>query len=155
MAKKKTSQKNKSGRTPKGKSLSTDAKFRLLAHRVHALEAAAPAPRPAAPRAVAAAGPADQSIQFTLSNATATVRMSLVDNPAQPEVVLMPGQTSGSSAPRPNNTQIDAIVELSGSAGDSAEIDMTNTDTPKIKPTIPNSFVGGWYPIQYTLKTKW
>lgn len=160
------SESSKSG--VKATPLSTAAKLDVLAHGLHALErsaqgtaapatpaAAAAAPAPAAP----AAGPAPvadtRAIKFTVSNATATLRITMVDDPAHPEVVVPAGATTGTSSPRPNNTLIDIIVELLGSAGNSADIAITNVDTPNIHPSIPNNFTGSWYPIQYTLKTKW
>jgi hypothetical protein len=141
-------------KTPKAKPLTTSAKLDVLAHGLHALEASQGAAAvPAEPASAPTAGP--RPITFTISNATAKVRISLVDDPSRPEVVVPAGATSGTSAPRPDNTLIDMIVELLGSSCQGAHVAMTNTDTPSIDPAIPNNYTGTWYPIQYTVKTKW
>jgi hypothetical protein len=139
-------------KTAKPRPLTTAAKLDVLAHGLHALESAqGAAAAPAAPTAAPAAG--THPIGFTVSNATAKVRITLVDDPSNPEVVVPAGATTGTSAPRPNHTLIDTIVELLGSSGQGAHLAITNVDTPSLDPAVPNDYKGSWYPIHYTLKT--
>ena len=148
---------------PRGTPLTSAAKLDVLAHGLHALERGPPG---RAARTVAGAarsgtrssavGAADvRPIAFTVTNATASVRISLVDDPAHPEVVVPAGATSGTSKPRPNNTPIDLIIELLGAGGSSANVAITNAQPAAINPSIPNDYSGSWYPIQYTIKTSW
>jgi hypothetical protein len=154
-----------SNAVPKGTPLTTSAKLDVLAHGLHALEKGAQggaasagagtgggAPGPA-PGAGAAAD--TRPLTFTVTNATASIRITLVDDPAHPEVVVPAGATTGTSQPRPDDTPIDLIVELLGSGGSSADVAITNAKPAAIHPSIPNDYSGSWYPIQYTIKTSW
>jgi hypothetical protein len=139
------------GRVAKGTPLDANAKMGLLAHRLNALEMTAQGVAPAA----VAPSAGQQRIGFKVSNATALVRISEVDDNGHAQVILPPGATSGDSAPHDNGDNVDFIVELSGSSGNSADIALTNSSTAKVTPSIPNDYTGSWYPIQYTFKAKW
>jgi hypothetical protein len=138
-------------RAPAAKPLTTSAKLDLLAHRLNALEMVGSG----AGATESVPAPDQRTIGFTVSNATATTRISELDAQGHAQVVVSPGATTGDSAPHDDNTLVDIIVELSGSAGNSADVAFTNTDVDKIHPVIPNDYTGSWYAIQYTLKTKW
>jgi hypothetical protein len=152
MAAKSGKQQGASAQRPvKGTPLGANQKMALLAHRLNSMEMAAQgvAPVQVAPSA------GQQRIGFKVSNATGLVRISEVDDNGHAQVILPPGATSGDSAPHDAGDNVDFIVELSGSSGNSADIALTNSSTTKVTPSIPNDYTGSWYPIQYTFKAKW